>query len=154
MEFAITKELDIKSYEKSTLIQEVSDDLGSYLKNRNYGDDIGVFLIGFVGVKTKPGYEDWYKERKPRYVDYKQSKNRLTGLVMETIKEYSYDIKFDNELYDKFVNSSDEDSKKLLVEKILESFLHLDKLPKKVKDFDKEKFKTDVEKFFREQGLI
>jgi len=154
MEFAITKELDIKSYEKSTLIQEVSDDLGSYLKNRNYGDDIGVFLIGFVGVKTKPGYEDWYKERKPRYVDYKQIKNRLTGLVMETIKEYSYDIKFDNELYDKFVNSSDEDSKKLLVEKILESFLHLDKLPKKVKDFDKEKFKTDVEKFFREQGLI
>lgn len=154
MEFAITKELDIKSYEKSTLIQEVSDDLGSYLKNRNYGDDIEVFLIGFVGVKTKPGYEDWYKERKPRYVDYKQSKNRLTGLVMETIKEYSYDIKFDNELYDKFVNSSDEDSKKLLVEKILESFEHLDKLPKKVKDFDKEKFKTDVEEFFREQGLV
>ncbi|RMZ59697.1 hypothetical protein D1632_08720 [Chryseobacterium nematophagum] len=75
-------------------------------------------------------------------------------MPLETVKQYSYDIKFDNELYDDFVSSSDEESKKLLVRKILESFEHLDKLPKKVKDFDKEKFKSDVEQFFKEHDII
>jgi hypothetical protein len=154
MKFAIIQYTDTKSEKKSHLVQDISNNLQDFLKNKNYGEDIEVFLIGFLGVKTKPGYEDWYKEKKPRYVDYKQSKNRITGEMMEVIKNYSYDIKFDYELYDEFVDGTDEESRKLLAKKILESFEHLDKLPKKVKDFDKEKFKADVEKFFKEQGLL
>ncbi|MPS72457.1 MAG: hypothetical protein E2590_04820 [Chryseobacterium sp.] len=154
MEFAITKELDTGTNKKTNLIQEISDNLKFFLKNKSYGEDIETFYIGFVGIKTKIGYEQFFKERKPRYVDYKQTKNRLTGEMMEIIKEYGYDIKFDNELYDEFVNGTDEESKNLLARKILESFAHFDKLPKKIKDFDKEKFKVDVEKFFKEQKII
>lgn len=154
MEFAIIQYTDTKSYLKSNLVQEVSNNLQSLLKNKTYGTDIETFLIGFLAVKTKPGYEDWYKEKKPKYVDYKQSKNRITGETMEVVKNYGYDIKFDNELYDEFVNGTDEESKKLLAREILKSFIHLDKLPKKVKDFDKKKFKMDVENFFKEEGII
>ena len=154
MKFAITQEVDTKSGKKSDIIQQLSDDLENYLKDKNYGSDIETFLIGFIGIKTKPGYEEWYKERKPKYTAYKASKNRITGLPMEIIKSYSYDIKFDYDLYDEFVEASDENSKKILVIKILDSFTHLDKLSKKIKDFDKDKFKKDVEKFFQEQGII
>ena len=154
MEFAITQEVDTRSGKKSDIIQKVSDDLGNYLKNKNYGSDIETFLIGFVGIKTKPGYEEWYKERKPKYIDYKASKNRITGLPMEIIKTYSYDIKFDYDLYDEFVEASDENSKKILILKILDSFTHLDKLPKKIKNFDAEKFKSDIEIFFKKNEFI
>lgn len=154
MEFAITKELDTGTNKKTNLIQEISDNLEFFLKNKSYGEDIGTFYIGFVGVKTKIGYEHFFKERKPKYIDYRLTKNRLTGLPLETIKQYGYDIKFDHELYDEFVNGTDEESKKLLARKILESFAHFDKLPKKIKDFDKEKFKADVEEFFKEQDLL
>ncbi|WP_312555286.1 hypothetical protein [Empedobacter brevis] len=154
MEFGITQELDTGTNKKSNLIQDISDNLESFLKNKNYGEDVETFLIGFVGVKTKPGYEEWYKERKPKYIDYRLTKSRLTGLPLETIKQYSYDIKFDYELYDEFVNGTEEESSKLLARKILESFSHLDKLPKKIKDFDKDKFKSDVEEFFKSNNLL
>lgn len=154
MEFGITQEVDNKSGDKSYLVQKISDNLENFLKNRSYGEDVETFLIGFVAIKTKPGYEEWYKERKPKYIDYRLTKSRLTGLPLETIKQYSYDIKFDYELYDEFVNGTEEESCKLLARKILDSFSHLDKLPKKIKDFDKEKFKSDVEEFFKSNNLL
>lgn len=154
MEFGITQEVDNKSGDKSYLVQKISDNLENFLKNRSYGEDVETFLIGFVAIKTKPGYEEWYKERKPKYIDYRLTKSRLTGLPLETIKQYSYDIKFDYELYDEFVNGTEEESSKLLARKILDSFSHLDKLPKKIKDFDKEKFKSDVEEFFKSNNLL
>ncbi|TLX23342.1 hypothetical protein FE904_22370 [Chryseobacterium indologenes] len=154
MNFAIVQHTDTNSNEKSDIVQNISNNLEELLKNKSYGSDIETFLIGFLCVKTKSGYEDWYKENKPKYIDYKKTKNRLTGEVMEIVKKYGYDIKFDYELYDEFVNASDEDSKSIFVKKLLESFSHLDKLPKKVQDFDKERFKTDVEDFFKEKGVI
>lgn len=153
MEFGITQEVDNKSGDKSYLVQKVSDNLETFLKNRSYGEDVETFLIGFVAIKTKPGYEEWYKERKPKYIDYKVIKS-FTNQPIEIRKKYGYDIKFDYELYDEFVNGTEEESSKLLARKILESFSHLDKLPKKIKDFDKDKFKSDVEEFFESQNLI
>ncbi|MBY0067110.1 MULTISPECIES: hypothetical protein [Empedobacter] len=154
MEFDIILESDNKSYEKKKSIDFISQSLAGFLKNRSYGEDVETFLIGFVAIKTKPGYEEWYKERKPKYIDYRLTKSRLTGLPLETIKQYSYDIKFDYELYDEFVNGTEEESSKLLARKILDSFSHLDKLPKKIKDFDKDKFKSDVEEFFKSNNLL
>ena len=46
--------------------------------------------IGAIIVKTKSGYEDWFKMRKPKYIDYKKTKNRLTGEEMEIIKSFSF----------------------------------------------------------------
>ncbi|PUV24415.1 hypothetical protein [Sphingobacterium athyrii] len=154
MKFSITQYTDTGSEKKAVLVQNISDELQNFLKNKNYGEDIETFYISFLGVKTKTGFEDLYKAKKPNYVDYKLIKNRFTGLMMEIVKEYGYDIKFDHELYDEFVNSSDEESKKLLGREIIKSFSYLDKLPKKLKDFDKEKFKIDVENFFKEVGII
>lgn len=74
-------------------------------------------------------------------------KNRLTGESMEIDKEYSYDIKFDYELYDQFVEFSDKQSEKLLIQKLLESLKHFDNLPKQVEDFDVKRFKEDLSNY-------
>jgi len=51
---------------------------------------------------------------------------------------------FNPDEYEEFISVSDEESKKILENKIIESLENLDKLPKKVKDFDKARFKNDL----------
>lgn len=150
MKFKISQELDTNAYKKSHVIESISSKLELFLKTKNYGNDIETFFIGFIGMKTKQGLEGMFKERKPKYISYKQVKNRLTGELIEVLKEYSYDIKFNNELYDEFVNGTDELSEKLFVQKLLESLKHFDKLPKEVHNFDVEKFKEDIHSLFME----
>lgn len=150
MKFRISQELDTNAYIKSDLIESISSKLEFFLKNKNYGNDIETFFIGFIVIKTKKGLEGMFKERKPKYINQKQVKNRLTGESIEIVKEYSYDIKFDNELYDQFVNGTDELSKKLFVQKLLESLKNFDKLPKEVRNFDVETFKEDLHSLFME----
>lgn len=79
MNFSIAQELDTETLKKSKLIQSVSDSLENFLLNKNYGESVKTYYIGFVGIKTKLGYENWYKERKPKYIEYRQTKNRITG---------------------------------------------------------------------------
>ena len=64
---------------------------------------------------------------------------------------FSYDVKLD---YEDFKNQSDEQNEQTLASEIMESLSNLDKLPKKVKDFDKERFKKDMEAFFEAQNLL
>lgn len=58
---------------------------------------------------------------------------------------FAYDIKLD---FESFKNQTDEDNKKMLASEILDSLTKFDALPKKVKDFDKERFKEDMRMFF------
>lgn len=147
-------ELDAKIEHKLPIIETFSNEINIEFKNKNYGSSIDDFNLICILVKTKPGYEDWYIPRKPKYIEYKIYRNKLTGQELEIKNQYSIEFKIDYELYDEFAVASDKESKKILAEKILESIRHLDKLPKKIKDFDKDKFKKDVEKFFQEQGII
>jgi len=59
-------------------------------------------------------------------------------------KLFINEFNFNPEEYEEFISVSDEESKKILENKIIESLGNLDKLPKKVKDFDKVRFKTDL----------
>jgi len=147
MKFKISQELDINSSSKSHLIEKLSVKIETFLRNKNYGEDIKTIFIGLVVVKTREGLENIFKERKPKYIDFKLMKNRLTGESMEIDKEYSYDIKFDYELYDQFVEFSDKQSEKLLIQKLLESLKHFDNLPKQVEDFDVKRFKEDLSNY-------
>ena len=140
MEFGLTLEIDSKAYKKANLINDLSEELEKYFKNKNYGNDIEEYLIGVICIKTKEGFEDWYKKRKPRYV--------AKG------KSYTYDIKFDDESYDRFVEGSDHKSTRMLVKEIKDSLTNLDKLSKKVRDFEKDRFISDLMKYFHDAGLI
>jgi len=64
MEFSITIETDISAERKSGLLQNLSDELSIYFKDRNKGDDIYNYVIGCICMKNQPGYEDWYKKKK------------------------------------------------------------------------------------------
>ncbi|SRR5258707_3834903 len=146
MEFAITRESNLEGA-KNKIVQDLSDDLHAYFKQRNYGESIKSFIIHLICVK--PEFDFFFKIRKPRYVDKKTEVR--DGVTVEIIKHFGYDIKI---AYEAFVSVSDEDSLKMLVREIVISLSHLDSFPKKVKGFDKEYFKSDLESFFKLKGLM
>lgn len=154
MEFKITLEIDSQAQHKSGIIISLSQELNSFFEDKNYGEDIKHFLTGCICVKTKEGYEDWFKIRKPKYTDYKKTKNRLTGVEMEIVKTLECDFKIDDVIYDSFVSSNEEESKKIIANEIIKAFENSIEIPKKVKDFDKEKFKSDMKFFFTEKELV
>lgn len=154
MRFKITLEIDREAEHKSNLIHQLSDEIEIFLNEKDYGADIENYLLGCICIKTKEGYEGWYEVRRPKYTDYKKVVNRLTGAEMEISKTFENDLKIDNELYETFIDCSDEESKKILANEILNSLSNLDSLPKKVKNFDKETFRNDFRLFFEDRGLI
>ncbi|MPS72603.1 MAG: hypothetical protein E2590_05550 [Chryseobacterium sp.] len=154
MNFNIEKTVSEEAITKNKIIISLENDLNNYLNHKNYGKDIQTVTIKLNCANPPKGFEHLFKLLPPKYIDFKVSKNIHTGEQQEFNKHFFCSINIIGNDYDNFVSSSDEESKKLLVRKILESFEHLDKLPKKVKDFDKEKFKFDVEQFFKEQDLI
>jgi hypothetical protein len=155
MNIGISLEIDIEAQKKSVLINDLSETLKMFFLSRYYGEGILNFYIGCICIKTKPGYEEWYKIRKPRYKNLTLIKDvGRVGNNVEIKNSFSIDMKIDNEEYNNFISSSDIESKRILASEILKSLSNLDALPKRVKDFDKEQFKADMEKFFKEQGLI
>ncbi|MCD6011277.1 MAG: hypothetical protein K0Q79_1139 [Flavipsychrobacter sp.] len=89
------------------LIKHLADAINKHVSGDNYGADIEHYFIGFICIKTPPGYEEWYKNRRPRYRELAKTKG-LDGSVIETKRIYSYDIKIENAEYDKFISLSDE----------------------------------------------
>ena len=145
MNFAITLETDSEAQNKSRNIISLSVSMKEYFKEKEYGNAINNFYIGCICVKLRPGYEEWYKIRKPIYKESPKVES-LDGNVKELTGVFSYDIRMDYQL---FMSASDEDCTKLVASEILKSLSNLDALPKKVKDFDKTRFKADMEYFFK-----
>lgn len=69
-------------------------------------------------------------------------------------KLFINEFNFNSDEYEEFISVSDEESKKILENKIIESLENLDKLPKKVKDFDKKTFKNDLLLFLKKETQI
>lgn len=61
-------------------------------------------------------------------------------------------LTIDNEVYEDFVDSSNEESVKILAKEIINSLSNLESLPKKIKNFDRKTFKNDFRTFFEEKG--
>lgn len=156
MEFNIEKTVSEEALakDKNNLIISLEEDIRDYLKSRNYGEDVKHYTIKLSCVNPPQGFEHLFKLLPPKYIDLKVSKNVHTGEEQRFEKHFFCSINIIGNLYDDFVNSSDEESKRLLAKEILKSLEYLDKLPKKAKSFDKEKFKLDVEQFFKERELI
>lgn len=150
MNFGISQEIDVEAEEKSSVIIFLSHKLKGYLSDRDYGQDVQNIFIGCICVKPREGYEEWFKIRKPRYKAIDKIK-LLDGNTVELIGVYGYDIKLN---FNEFVAATETKSRKILAQEILNSLSNLDALPKKVKDFDKEKFKSDMKTFFKEQDLV
>ena len=146
MDFGITRETSLEGH-KHKLIAELTDELKLFFSDKEYGEGIKYYTIGLICVK--PEFEFFYKIRKQRY-----RKTEIIKLDEKTItltNTFGYDIKMD---YATYINASDKEGLQLFASKIMESLSYLEKLPKHVKDFDKERFKSDLEGFFKEKGLV
>lgn len=154
MKFRISLRVDNGAYNKVNLINSLTDSLEAYFAPKNYGIDVEDILVGLTCLYISEGFEHLYKTYPPKYTDYKTIKNKYTGELIELNKYFNYSFNFSNEKYEEFIEASDEESKKILAYEIFDSLSNLDALPKKVKSFDKERFKADLKTFFKEQNLI
>jgi hypothetical protein len=141
-----------KNVEK--VVGELNDRMNTYIEKQDYGNSILEYEVILYVLNMPEGYEHLFKNFKPKYTEYKTLTNSHTGEKLEINKLFNYSIKIEGELYSKFTTSTDKESQRILASEILKSLTNLDVLPKKVKGFDKERFKADIEQFFKEQDLI
>lgn len=152
MIFNITIETEKEVGDKWKVIQELANSMNEYFISKEYGQGIQKYLIGCILIKTRIGYENWYKKRVPRYKSNSLIK-KLDGST-ETINLFTYDIKFDDSEYNAFINSPIENGRKILAHKLLDSLECLESLPHKVKNFDKDKFKSDFTNYLVSNNLL
>lgn len=147
-------ELDEKMSNKLFLVKDLSETIRYFFTDKFYGKDLKSIIIIIILIKTQKGYEEWYKVRKPKFIEHKIIKNIPTGNILEIEKEFTIETRIDFDDYDNLLIASDKEGKHIIAQEILKSLSNLDALPKKVKDFDKKRFKADMEIFFKEQNLI
>ncbi len=152
MDIGISISVDLKSDCKSSCIQYVSDLLENSLKDRNY-HVINHYWLLCEAVKTIPGFERFTAIRRPRFVEHRRLRN-LDNTFTDYYGVYSCGFKIDNEEYDRFIVSSDEEATRTIARKVVESLSNLNRLSKKAAGFDKERFKSDVIQLFQEHGLL
>ena len=68
MKFSVAIEFDQEAYERSSDIQEFVDRLSMYIQDRDYGSGVEHVTIGLVIIKSRQGYENWFKQRPPRFI--------------------------------------------------------------------------------------
>lgn len=124
--------------------------------DRSYGKDIENISIVIILIRHIPGYEAWDKPRRPKYIEHYESVSYITGepVRWEWNKRFVIEIRFNNDVYDEFLKADDEQSKRIIARETLKALELLDKVPKRLKDFDKERFRTDVANYYRSQGWI
>lgn len=154
MDFKVVLTLSKDAQNKSALINNLFSDINNFVVDGKYGEGIYEYLVSLYVINPPIGYEHLHKDFIPKYTEYKLVNNKFIGKKLEIKKQFHYSIKIDGKAYSNFLKASEEENKKLLAKEILKSLSNLDKLPKKVKDFDKERFKSDMEQFFKSENLI
>lgn len=159
MKFSIGLTLDSVSLDettfknKSAIVYELSKSINEYIRQFDY-NRISEYAIVMYIVNPPIGFEHLFKDLKPKFIEHKVSINKYTGELFEINKYFNYSVKITGETYSSFIRGTDEESKKILATTILKSLSLLDAMPKKIKDFDKERFKRDLEQFFKEQFIL
>ncbi len=134
----------------SPVIQDLSNEMNNYFEGKYYGPDLLTLKIRFILALPKQGYENWYKEKKPKFTDFKENVSKFTGEIYQVKKEFSYEVKLSEEILKQILNITASNKKKLLSEELLKSLQNLKNLPRKVKNFNEKNFINDMESFNKE----
>jgi hypothetical protein len=122
--------------------------LKKFLVKKDYGSSIKTIVIGIKCVS--PQFEQFFKPSKPKYnKSRKEIKTQETTIVIEN--NFSYDIVLD---FNSINNATQLEVNKIVAKKIIESLFVFDNFKSKIKDFNVEKFKSDLEDYFRKYDLI
>ncbi|MBI3519892.1 MAG: hypothetical protein HY062_11110 [Bacteroidetes bacterium] len=150
MKLALVRFTSIEISNESEFINDFSDKLKQHFENRNYGKDIRELVIGVICVSAN--YEPFFKVRKPGYIkDKKKIISQYTKVEYNVERLLEYDIKLD---FETFKNGTEAECRRLLAKEILNSLSVVESMKSKIKDFDLEKFKADLESYLKEQKLV
>lgn len=150
-------EFDHGLWDKSVFVDHLSKEvLKNAFATRDYGKDVQEICIYIVLIKSQPGFERFFQPRRPKYIEHNESKDlpfsEENPLVWD--KRFHIEIRFDGKVYDDFVAADENQAKHILARETLRALDLLDKLPKRLKDFDKEAFRADVQKLYQSHGWL
>lgn len=145
MHFSIALTMDTRAGGKSHILANLSTYMKAFFKDRDYGADLLNYTLGFTSVLAPEGFGHFFEKKKPLYVSDRTTKNRFTGEQHHMYRLFIDNIVIEPDEYEDFVSGTDLHSLEIVKAKILESLFNLDRLPKMVKDFDKERFRVDME---------
>ena len=132
---------------KRNTLRELSESVNNLISLNYYGQSIETFLIGLIAVE--PIYDKLASPRRPRYTEHKESL-AFGSIPIVINKTLEIEIKLD---YEKVLTANEEAFCRIVATEVLNT-LHTLKLPKKVTDFDKDRFVADVESVFRAEHLL
>jgi protein-tyrosine-phosphatase len=148
MKLALAQYTSAEIRKETRFFIDFSDDMEGYFLKKKYGNDLMEIVIGIICVS--PIFEQFFKLKAPKYI--KEKKHiKSEGFEYEVEKCLEYSIKLD---FETFKNSSEVEAKKHLAQEILKSLDTIETMKSKIKDFDLINFKKDLEKYFKEKGLI
>jgi len=141
----------LKPYHCSTVKGHVAEDqLSEYFNEKEYGNDVQNISLKLTIVNPPKGFEHLFKILPPKYIADKMIKNSYTNQMINFKHHFFCSLTIIGDEFLALKSLSEEDFKKFLTRKIVESLMAIDKLPKKVKNFDKERFKTDMQNFLKQ----
>ena len=135
-----------KSVSKRQAIKEVSDTANNLVVSNDYGESIEKMLVGLIVVE--PVYDVFFKPRRPRYTEHKETK-AFGSIPIVIHKTLDIEIKLD---YGQVLAAEEEELKRIVASEVLNAFHNL-KVPKKVTDFDKDRFMADIDRLFHQKFL-
>jgi len=128
---------------KINLIPPLSASVAFFYRGKKYGKDVEEVVIKLLIVYPKAGYEDWYKPRKPRYIEHKIYKTKPPGIENEIKKRIILEIRMPDEKLEDFCKGTDTMARQILLDEIALLLKGLYKLIKKKIDFDYQQFYVD-----------
>ncbi len=132
--------------EKKKILVNMENTINQVIKDVNYGESIHLFIIGLICVKQK--IDHLFKVRRPKYI---ADRTIIIGEVKKQIKNtFECELKIDYEL---MLNSEKKVVQNYIAKEILDTLHHLKK-PKKITDFNKERFVSDIELLFKSEYMI
>lgn len=148
MKIALALYTSAELKKETRFLIDFSDDMERYFLEKKYGNDLIDIIIGVICVSAI--FEHFFKIRKPMYTKEKKC-IKSEGFEYYVGKCLEYDIKLD---YDTFKQYSEIEAEQYLAKEIINSLSVFDIMKSKIKDFDSEGFKQDLESYFREKGLM
>ena len=128
---------------KKPAINKMSEACKNLFASNYYGESIEKILIGLIAVE--PIYDAFAKPRRPRYTEHKETM-AFGSIPIVTHKTLEIEIKLD---FEQFLAAEGKELQKMVAKEVLNA-LHSLKLPKKVTDFDKDKFVADLDSLFNQ----
>ena len=132
---------------KRQTIKELSEAVNTIVSSNYYGESIEEILIGLIAVE--PIYDKFAKPRRPRYTEHKET-IAFGSIPIVIHKTLEIEIKLD---YEQVLVTEGEELRKIVAKEVL-TILQNTKPPKKVTDFDKDKFVADIESYFKLKNMI